>query len=167
MTSDRKSQLLQIIEKNPGFNFRDLMRATGMKNGVLSHHLHKMEQAGSITVIRSPRQSRFYLPHIQDGESRAICALRRSTPRRIIESLLLDSFLTFRDIVQHTGKAPSTVSSCLSTLVADGIVGIKHEHATKRYHLDNRAMMCRLIGDYRPGMLDGPVSGLEDIINRL
>lgn len=35
----RKNQILDLIVENPGINFRDIMRLTGLKNGVISYHI--------------------------------------------------------------------------------------------------------------------------------
>lgn len=42
--TDRNSQLQKIIEQNPGIQFREIMRFSGLKNGVLSHYLGKLEK---------------------------------------------------------------------------------------------------------------------------
>ena len=169
MTRNRKAQLAGIIETHPGLGFRDLMRFTGMKNGVLSYHLDGLERSGSITAIRSARQSRFYPPGIPEQESRIIRALRRTTPRAIIESLILHDTLPFGDIVRHARKSPSTVSVYLSQLVQDGIVGAVQaaEGRSKTYRLADPGTVGGLIEDYRPGLLDRHTSGLEEIINPL
>ena len=79
--TDRDLQLQEIIEKNPGIQFREIMRNSGLKNGVLSHYLGKLEKNGIIKVERGPRQTRFYPPRITEDQSVAIKALRRQTPR--------------------------------------------------------------------------------------
>lgn len=89
ISNNRNSQLLEIIEKNPGIKFRELMRATGMKNGVLSHYVSNLEKTGSVQVKREPRQTRFFPLHVSEEESKIIKALRRNTPREIIEALLV------------------------------------------------------------------------------
>ena len=65
--NERKSQLVKIIEKNPGVKFRDIMRFSGMKNGVLSHHLSKLEEDGIVQVKREPRQTRFFPLNISEN----------------------------------------------------------------------------------------------------
>jgi len=167
MTSERKSQLTELIQKNPGLNFRDLMRSTGMKNGVLSHHLNNLEKFGLISVVRGPRQSRFYPPSFSEQESKIVKALRRQTPKSIIQSLILHEPLEFRDVVLHAKKSPSTVSLYLSQLVDDGIVKTRLSYRVKLYYLDNRETIDKLVDDYQPGLLDKPASGFEDIINSL
>ena len=37
--TDRNSQIQQIIEANPGIQFREIMRSSGLNNGVASHYL--------------------------------------------------------------------------------------------------------------------------------
>ncbi|MDH3313955.1 MAG: ArsR family transcriptional regulator [Nitrosopumilus sp.] len=50
----RRTELIKLIEKNPGIQFRDLMRLTNLKNGVLSHHLRILEKIKSVKVERLP-----------------------------------------------------------------------------------------------------------------
>ena len=57
--TDRDLQIQEIIEKNPGIQFREIMRSSGLKNGVLSHYLDKLERNGIIKAYRGPRQVRF------------------------------------------------------------------------------------------------------------
>jgi len=108
---DRNLRLVEIIEKNPGIQFRQIMRFTGMKNGVLSHYLGKLEKSGTVNVERGSRQTRFYPPKITKEESNIIKALRRQTPRDIILALIksVNDGLAFGEIVKEVIKSPSTV----------------------------------------------------------
>ena len=123
--TDRDSQLQQIIEQNPGIQFRELMRSSGLKNGVLSHYIGKLEKNGIIKVVRGPRQARFFPPKITEEESIVIKALRKDTPRAILLALIKDDGLEFNQIVKEVKKSPSTVSLYLSQIVADELVEIK------------------------------------------
>lgn len=165
--SERNSELLSLIYKNPGIKFRDIMRATGMKNGVLSHHLGKLEKLGSIQVFREPRQTRFYPLHISHKESKIIKALRRETPRNIISTLILDESLASNEIAKKVNKAPSTVSLYLSQLVEDGIVKLHFEERRRTYTVVDKDLVDKLIEDYRPGKLEKATAGFEDTINSL
>ena len=165
--TDRDSQLQQIIEQNPGIQFRELMRSSGLKNGVLSHYVGKLEKNGIIKVIRGPRQVRFYPPQITEDESRVIKALRKQTPRDLLLALVKDDGLEFSQLVKEVKKSPSTVSLYLSQLVEDGLVGIRLVDLKKRYYIKARNLIDKLIEDYRPSLLEKPTSGFEDIINAL
>jgi predicted transcriptional regulator len=163
--TDRDSQIQKIIEQTPGIQFREIMRSSGLKNGVLSHYLGKLEKNGVIKVIRGPRQSRFYPPQITEEESIVIKALRKQTPRDLLLSLIIEDGLEFSQLVKEVKKSPSTVSLYLSQLVEDGLVETKFVSLKKRYHIKARDLIDKLIEDYRPGLLEKPTSGFEDIFN--
>ena len=165
--TDRDSQLQQIIEQNPGIQFRELMRSSGLKNGVLSHYIGKLEKNGIIKVVRGPRQARFFPPKITEEESIVIKALRKDTPRSILLALIKDDGLEFNQIVKEVKKSPSTVSLYLSQIVEDELVEIKIVELKKRYYIKARELIDKLIEDYRPSLLDKPTSGFEDIVNAL
>ena len=163
--TDRDSQIQQIIEKNPGIQFREIMRSSGLKNGVLSHYLGKLEKNGVIKATRGPRQIRFYPPQITEDESIVIKALRKQTPRDLILALIKKDGLEFSQLVQEVKKSPSTVSLYLSQLVEDGLVEVKLIQLKKRYHIKARDVIDKLVEDYRPNSLEKPISGFEDIFN--
>ena len=164
---DRNSQLQELIEKNPGIQFREIMRNSGLKNGVLSHYLGKLEKNGLVKVMRGPRQTRFYPPKITEDESIVIKALRKQTPRDLLLALVENDGLEFSELVKKVGKSPSTVSLYLSQIVKDELVEIKLEKLKKRYYIKARDLIDQLIEDYRPSLLEKPVSGFEDIFNSL
>ena len=163
--TDRDSQIQQIIEQNPGIQFREIMRSSGLKNGVLSHYLGKLEKSGIVKVIRGPRQARFYPPKITEDESIVIKALRKQTPRDLLLALIENDGLEFSQLVKAVKKSPSTVSLYLSQIVEDELVEIKIVQLKKRYHIKARDLIDKLIEDYRPSLLEKPTSGFEDIIN--
>jgi len=163
--TNRDSQLQQIIEENPGIQFREIMRSSGLKNGVLSHYLGKLEKSGIIKVMRGPQQSRFYPPQITEEESIVIKALRKQTPRDLLLALIENDGLEFSQLVKAVKKSPSTVSLYLSQIVEDGLVEIRFVNLKKRYHIKARDLLDKLIEDYRPRLLEKPTSGFEDIIN--
>ena len=163
--TDRDVQIQQIIEQNPGIQFREIMRSSGLKNGVLSHYLGKLEKNGIIKVTRGPRQSRFYPPQITEDESLAIKALRKQTPRDLLLALIKEDGLEFSQLVKEVKKSPSTVSLYLSQIVDDDLIEIRLVSLKKRYYIKARDVIDKLIENYRPSLLEKPTSGFEDIIN--
>ncbi len=165
--TDRNLKLQQIIEQNPGIQFREIMRSSGLKNGVLSHYLDKLEKSGIIKVERGPRQTRFFSPKITEDESKVIKSLRRQTPRDLLLALVKEDGLEFNQLVKEVRKSPSTVSLYLSQIVNDGLVEIKIDNLKKRYYIKARDLIDKLIEDYRPSFIEKPTSGFEDIFNSL
>jgi len=162
---DRTQKLQTLIDDNPGIRFREIMRSSGLKNGVLSYYLKKLESTGVVKVVRGPRQVRFYSPDITEEESTIITALRKETPRALLLALIKEDGLEFSQLVKEVKKSPSTVSLYLSQIVADGLVETKFVDLKKRYHIKVREIMDKLVEEHRPGSLDKPTSGFEDIIN--
>ena len=162
---DRTQKLQKLIDDNPGIQFREIMRSSGLKNGVLSHYLKKLEDSGVVKVIRGPRQVRFYSPNITEEESIVIKALKKETPRDLLLTLIKEDGLEFGQLVKEVKKSPSTVSLYLSQIVADGLVEIKFIELRKRYHIKVRGIVDKLVEEHRPGSLDKATSGFEDIIN--
>ena len=162
---DRTQKLQKLIDDNPGIQFREIMRSSGLKNGVLSHYLKKLEDHGVVKVVRGPRQVRFYSPNITEEESIVIKALKKETPRDLLLALIKEDGLYFSQLVKEVKKSPSTVSLYLSQIVADGLVETKFVDLKKRYHIKVREIMDKLVEEHRPGSLDKPTSGFEDIIN--
>jgi len=164
---DRDSQIQQIIEQSPGIQFREIMRSSGLKNGVVSHYLRKLEKSGVINVNRGPRQSRFYPLGITEEETIVIKALRKQTPRDLLLALIMQDGLEFAQLVEEVKKSPSTVSLYLSQLVKEGLIETTGISLKKKYHIKATEIIDKFIEDYRPTAVEKATSGYEDIFNSL
>ena len=51
---DRRETVLEIIEKNPGIRFNEIMRISNIRNGTLSHYVKKLQEEKSIEFERTP-----------------------------------------------------------------------------------------------------------------
>ncbi len=163
----RETEIISIIEKNPGIKFREIMRETGLKNGVLSYHARKLEENGSVKIDRKSGETRFYPLFVTEEESVLITSLRRDTQRYILLSLLEGKPLLFSEIVQKVKKAPSTVSTFLSKLVDDKIVEVKIIELKKMYFLKNVDMVQEIIEKYNPILLERTAYSFADTFSSL
>ena len=166
---NRISKVLEIIHSNPGIQFRDLMEQTGMKNGVLSHYVNKIEKSGMVQVERGPRQTRFFPLHVSDSERKITTALRKDTPRKIILYLMSEgnTGAEFSSIPNTIGKSPSTVSTYLSQLVDEEIISIRLDNKRKMYFVSDRKSVDGLIDMYHPGFMESAVDSFADTFNSL
>lgn len=164
---DRITEIISIIEKNPGIKFREIMRETGLKNGVLSYHTRKMEETGSVKIERRSGETRFYPLFVTKEESILITSLRRDTQRYILLSLLEGNPLSFNKIVRKVKKAPSTVSTFLAKLVDDQIVETKIIELRKVYFLKNVDMVREIIERYNPILLERTAYNFADTFSSL
>ena len=164
---DRSLEIINIIEKNPGIKFREIMREIGLKNGVMSYHARKLEENGSVKIDRKSGETRFYPLCVTDDESNLITSLRQDTQRHILLSLLSSKSLSFNEIVQKVRKSPSTVSTFLRKLVDDKIVEIKIIELKRVYFLRNADMVHEIIQKYNPILLERTAYNFADTFSSL
>lgn len=159
---DRNTLIAQLVEKNPGIKFREIMRETGMKNGVLEYYANKLEREGVVKVDRKPGQTRFFPPSIVEGDILMIKNLRQETPRQILVALLRFEMLTFSELVKNVRKSPSTISLYLTQLKNEGIVENKIINL-KRYHQVKDMEKLRIMIDkYHPSLIERSADHLAD-----
>jgi len=141
--ADTKVILLEHIEKTPGIRYRELLRLTGLVNGVLSYHLIALERANVIKVERQIRMTRYYPVSVSDNESAILKFIRHEPIREILLFILEHEMCTFNEIVEHTRKAPSTVSSHLKRLRDDLIVSVKYAEYYQLYIIVEKDRLVR------------------------
>ncbi len=164
---DRVTQLIQVIEKNPGIQFSEIMRETGMKNGVLSHYTRKLEESGTVQVERTPRVTRFYPLGINKEESILIKNLRQETPKNILVVLLEQGSLTFNEISDKVKRSPATVSINLTQLIQDEVIESKFANTKRIFQIINKDLVQSAINKYRPDVMDRSADRVADIFSSL
>ena len=160
-------QIIQVIEKNPGIKFREIMRETGMKNGVLGYYAAKLEREGSVKIERSPGQTRFYPPGVSDEDILLIKNLRQETPKQILTVLLQHKTLSFSEIVDKIQKSPATVSLYLSQVTKDNIVESSLVNFKKKYHIRDIEKIRSIIDKYHPSIIESSADHLADTFSSL
>lgn len=167
MNHNRTTLLIKIIEENPGIQFSEIMRETGMKNGVLSHHARKLEESGSIVVERTPRVTRYYPLGLNKDDLILIKNLRQETPKNILASLLEREPLTFGELTQSVKRSPSTLSLNLTQLIQDEIIESKFHNAKRTFQLKNKDLVKNNIHKYKPDVVEKAADRVGDIFSSL
>jgi predicted transcriptional regulator len=167
MTNDKKSQIVELVQTNPGIQYSELMRMSGMKNGVLSHHTRKLEQKGIISVQRTPRVTRYYPLGLAKEEIMLITNLRQETPRNILVTLLEEEPLSFATIVNKIKRSQSTVSLNLTQLIQDEIIESNFINLRRTFKIKNKELVKKTIGKYRPDIIEQASDRLGDIFSSL
>ncbi|MDE1861628.1 MAG: winged helix-turn-helix transcriptional regulator [Thaumarchaeota archaeon] len=164
---DRASEIIQVIESNPGIQFREIMRKTGLKNGVLEHYSSKLERDGVVKIERSPGQTRFYPLGLSDCEMCLIKNLRRETPRQILSLLLQYDLLSFGEMVDKAKKSPATISLYLAHLEEERIVEIRFINSKRKYRLAEKDKLRDVIERYHPSIIESSADHLADTFSSL
>jgi predicted transcriptional regulator len=163
---ERAELIIQLVNENPGIRYSEVMRETGLKNGVLSHYLSKIEQAGKITIERTPRVARLYPCGMSDDEAIIIKSLRSSTSRQILLGLL-EREMGFKEIVERVKKSQGTISIVLKNLAANEIIVRKFNDGAIIFDIRNRALVNHLITKYKPKAIESAADNISDIFSSL
>ena len=151
---DRSKIVLEVIEKNPGIRFNEIMRITDIRNGTLSHYVKKLEDNGNIELERTPRVTRAYPAGIARQEATICKYLTIPTQRKIITFLLKSKVATSGEIREHLKKSPSVVSVNLSELFREKIINKKYDIPSNKYSLKNSSEIKGIINEYYPNLID-------------
>ena len=165
--TNRSDQVIQVIEKNPGIQFSEIMRETGMKNGALSHYTRKLEESGTVQVKRTPRVTRFYPLGINNEESVLVKNLRQETPKNILVILLEKDSLTFNEVAEKIKRSLATVSTNLTQLIQDEIIEGKFVNTKRIFQIKNKDLVQSVINKYHPDVLDRSADRIGDIFSSL
>ncbi len=158
--------LLVRIAREPGIRYRELLRVTGLANGVLTYHLTALEKSSMIRVDRKSGVTRYYPLNVPEGESHIIGFVRHAPIREIITFILANDSCTFAEIVDHARKAPSTVSSHLKRLKEAGIVRVRYGEY-QLYSLASRELVADVLSKYRPTLADKVVDNYLEMLGEM
>ena len=164
---DTRVLLMKHIEQTPGIRYRELLRLTGLVNGVLSYHLSALERANVIKVNRESRITRYYPVNVSDKESSILKFVRHEPIRQILLFILEHELCTFNEIVDHTGKAPSTVSSHLKRLTGAGIVLVRHGEYHQLYRVAEGDLIVEVLSKYSASFTDKVVDNYTEMLEEL
>lgn len=140
----KRKTICTSIKKNPGFNYQDLLKDTGFANGILSHHLRKLEMEGLLRVKRKGRLTWFFPIGSDPDRDNLIINLRKETCRNILIFLLEKKLATFVEITQAVHKSPATVSYTLKQLTEGNVVK-KVPGFQKKYSLSDHDLTIYLL----------------------
>jgi predicted transcriptional regulator len=149
--SKRQPKVLKLILKSPGIRYRQLLRITGLSNGSLSYVLRKLEKSRRIIVNRTcnNRATAYYPKSINATELHIIENLRNNIDRRIMQYLLEQGQSTFYDIVNHSERAPSTISWHLNRLKDRKLITLDSHHSKPQvYKIINKNIVARILSKY-------------------
>lgn len=164
--SDSQSNILNVLSNNPGIRYKELARQTGMANGVLTYHLNILDQIGVINKYKQNKIIRYYPVDIPKKDLKILSHLRVRSEKDIILFLMEHDSCTFNEIVEHLGKAPSTISWHLKRLCSEGIVGV-HYGEYNIYRIVEVKSVNEMLHKYNESLTDKVVNNFIEITDEL
>ena len=166
-TNSVQDKIVKYVNEIPGIRYRELLRITGISNGVLSYHLNLLENSGKIRVNRvNNRVTRYFSYDVSPHETYLIGLLRQETSRKIIMYVLEKGTCGFNDIIIHTRKVPSTISWHMARLKAANIVKVLKQKESTYYEIGmDRLILQDLLSKYKSSFTEKIVENYVDMIN--
>ncbi|MDW0149585.1 MAG: ArsR family transcriptional regulator [Nitrososphaeraceae archaeon] len=166
-TNSIQDKIVKCVNEIPGIRYRELLRITGISNGVLSYHLNLLDNSGKIRVNRvNNRVTRYFSYDVSLHETYLIGLLRQETSRKIIMYILEKGTCGFNDIIIHTRKVPSTISWHMARLKAANIVKVRKQYEFNYYEIGmDRLILQDLLSKYKSSFTEKIVDDYIDMIN--
>ena len=121
----RRQAVIDLIKKTPGVSYNEIVRETGLSNGVISHYLIKLMESGEVEK-EGLKRGKYFLKNITKKDRKMITLLRNNTNNDIFK-LLIKNFnnnkiFTQNEISKRVNKSASTISVSLKDLQRNNII---------------------------------------------
>ena len=121
----RRENVIDLIEKIPGVSYNEIVRETGLSNGVISHYLIKLMESGEVEK-EGIKRGKYFLKNVPKKDRKMIMLLRNNTNNDIFK-LLIKNFNnnkidTQNEISKKVNKSASTISVSLKDLQRNNII---------------------------------------------
>ena len=168
-SDDIRREIFGFIDRNPGIRYRELIRLARISNGVLTYHLGMLEKFGEIRVERksNKRVTRYFTVNIPKEDSDIISCFRSKVIRNIVLFVINNDLCTFNEIVDHIGKAPSTISWHIKKLRGAGILRMIHGNDRLLYSITDKTIVNRILIEYQETFTDRVIDNYADMIEKL
>ena len=121
----RREAVIDLIKKTPGVSYNEIVRETGLSNGVVSHYLIKLMESGEVEK-EGIKRGKYFLKNIPKKDRKIITLLRNKTNNDIFKLLLNnfdnDKISTQNEISKKVNKSASTISVSLKDLQRNSII---------------------------------------------
>ena len=161
---ETRQQVLEFIQRFPGFHFRELQRRLGLAVGTLQYHLAQLEQDKLVIGRKDGEYTRYYAVGVVTERDRILLQFMRQTPvRHILLHLLEAKTANHKQLTARIGLSPATASWYLGKLLEAKLVVKKKSGREVFYSLADQSEIARTIVAYRASFLDKLVDKFADI----
>ena len=121
----RREDVIDFIKKTPGISYNEIVRETGLSNGVVSHYLIKLMESGEVEK-EGIKRGKYFLKNVPKKDRMMIILLRNNTNNDIFKLLMKnfnnDKIDTQNEISKKVNKSASTISVSLKDLQRNNII---------------------------------------------
>ena len=121
----RRQAVIDLIKKTPGVSYNEIVRETGLSNGVISHYLIKLMESGEVEK-EGIKRGKYFLKNVPKKDRKIIILLRNNTNNDIFKLLIKNfdsnTISTQNEISKKVKKSASTISVSLKDLQKNNII---------------------------------------------
>ena len=147
--------IYNFLLKHPGVYMREISRIIKIPKSTLNYHLRYMSKNELITSKKDGEYLRYYADkNIGRFEKKVLNIIRKKTYLHIILYLSMYHKSKRNEIAKDLDKSPSTIYSCLKTLIELDIVEEFKVKKTKLYRLKFEKETDNIMIKYKHSLLD-------------
>lgn len=147
---DARRQIYEHILATPGTHLRGVHRAVRLPFGQVLYHLNYLEKLDLVVVKKDGKFSRYFVKNlIGRREKDVISVLRHEVPRTISVLLLFHDEMTHKQILEHVGVSPSTLSFHLAKMVEAEVVSREQRGRESIYRIVDRELATKTLLRHR------------------
>lgn len=161
---ETRRTIYNLVLSSPGLHLREIQRQLGMHVNLVEYHLHHLISSELVVSVQQGGYNRFFaaqapgegsdVDRLTGQDKRVLGMMRQPMPLRIMVYLLAAGNAQHKDVCDHLGCAPSTLTYHMKKLVKARIVVQKSAGEGKGYYLADRRGVARLLMLYRPAPFD-------------
>ena len=158
--TDTRSDLLAIIQDNPGLHFRELQRRSGLANGQLEYHLYQLEKELKVSKRRDGKLLRYFSNMSGNQKERVIVYFLRNRVSReiIIECLAHGGKASLRAFERWKKRAE--YDDIINAMKSDEILAADSDVPA----LSDIQLVLSVVQKYRQSFLDTMASAIIDLL---
>lgn len=158
--ADTRSDLLSIIQDNPGLHFRELQRRSGLANGQLEYHLYQLEKEMKVSKRRDGKLLRYFSNISGNSMERIIVYFLRNRISReiLIECLARDGKASGR--ASDRWKKKTEYMNMINAMKTENILNQDSEDPV----LVDSKLVLSVVQKYRQSFLDTMASAIIDLL---
>jgi predicted transcriptional regulator len=137
----RRERIHETLQENPGLNWSQLQRETGLSVGVLSFHLDRLERQGHVVRKESPSENEvlLFLDEHEDlwNDPRTRVLFGNESTRKVAQYLTEDPGSIASEIAEELDVTPEAVRYHLSKLEERDLVSRERDGRAVAYEPDD------------------------------
>jgi len=139
-------ELRSLVQDRPGIRYREISDEISMTRKDIISTLRVMENTGEVRTVEVGNNVRFY-PTVGSFVDKDLVLNRQEL--KIVRSLLAESFLSEKDLMEETGLGLNKLRRTESLLDLKGVITVKTRSDTREYSLSRRQR--RKVNSYLEG----------------